>query len=141
MERGLLFPPGSQGERSALEDLEHGLRLFMAADRRLLDRYKRAGGSLSPGRLRALMVLMQEEKTSTQLSEAAGLHKTSITFMVEQLESMGMITRRRDERDGRVFWVSLTKKGRSVVAQHSAEWRERLSSVFADTSDEELDAA
>jgi DNA-binding MarR family transcriptional regulator len=105
-------------------------------------RYKKAGDSLSPGRLRALVVLMRAgEATHGELARAAELNPATVTAMLEQLELQGVVSRRPHETDGRVWWVSLTAKGKREVARLQAVWDEYFAEAFADTPDADLDIA
>jgi DNA-binding MarR family transcriptional regulator len=125
--------------RPELQRFHEAVYIFTAAERRLIARYKRAGDSLSPGRVRALNVLLREDEASAgTLAREAGLKPNSITPMIEQLERSGMITRRRDETDRRMWWISLTDRGRSELAELGDEWNARFAEAFADTSDREL---
>jgi DNA-binding MarR family transcriptional regulator len=115
---------------------------FGMAERQLITQYKQAGGSLSPGRVRALNVLLREEEaTPGALAREAGLRPNSITVMLEQLERSGVVKRRRDESDRRVWWVSLTSKGRAELAKLQREWDKEFADAFADTPPEHLEIA
>ena len=66
------------------------------------------------------------------------MNPASVTAMLEQLESDGIVTRRQDEHDRRVWWVSLTPRGRREVGSAMAGWSERFSDAFSSTSDADL---
>src|SRR5919198_3067652 len=103
-------------ERPQLRRLHEAVYRFTSAERHLTTRYKRARGSLSPGRVQALNVLIRErEATAGTLAREAGLRPNSITAMLEQLERTGVVRRRQDETDRRVSWISLTDKGRAEL--------------------------
>ncbi len=128
--------------RQNLARFHEAVYMFTAAERRLIARYKRAGDSLSPGRVQALNVLLRENEASAgTLAREAGLKPNSITPMIEQLERSGVITRRRDETDRRMWWISLTDRGRSELAELRDEWDARFAEAFADTSDRDLAVA
>ncbi len=140
------MPPPPEGpdesDRPDLVRFHEAVYLFTAAERRLIARYKRAGDSLSPGRVQALNVLLRENEASAgTLARKAGLKPNSITPMIEQLERSGVITRRRDEADRRMWWISLTDRGRSELAELQDEWDARFAEAFADTSDRDLAVA
>jgi MarR family transcriptional regulator, organic hydroperoxide resistance regulator len=133
--------PGAE-QRQGIEQLRRAVQLFNAAERRLRGRHQRTGGSLSYGHLRALFVLTAEDEvTAGRLAREAELNPASVTAMVDQLEGRGLVTRRRDEHDRRVCWISLTDEGRSEVAETEARWSRRLAEAFADMPDEDLDTA
>jgi MarR family transcriptional regulator, organic hydroperoxide resistance regulator len=134
--------PAEAGARPGLERLRHAFHVFSAAERRLRGRYQRRGESLSHGHLRALFVLIAEgEVTAGRLARDAELNPASITAMVDQLESQGLVQRRRDDQDRRVCWVSLTEPGRAEVAEKEARWSQRLAEAFEDVPDRDLEAA
>lgn len=51
------------------------------------------------------------------LSEQVGMSTSSVSGIVDRLESMEWVERRRDQKDRRVVWVDLTPEGRSFVKQ------------------------
>jgi DNA-binding MarR family transcriptional regulator len=113
-----------------------------AAERKVATRYKRARGALSTGRVQALNVLLREEEaTAGTLAREAGLSPNSITVMLEQLERSGVVTRRRDDADRRVSWVSLTDKGRAELADVRAQWDVAFAEGFADVAASDLEVA
>jgi len=115
---------------------------FASAERKLATRYKRARGALSTGRVQALNVLVREkEATAGALAREAGLSPNSITVMLDQLERSGVVTRRRDDTDRRVSWVSLTTKGRAELAVLREQWDDAFADGFADVSGHDLEIA
>ncbi len=45
-----------------------------------------------------------------------GITQATTTALLQKLETAGMIQRRRGEKDRRQVWLSLTEKGRKVLA-------------------------
>ena len=114
----------------------------MAAQRRLTWRAKRSGGSIAPDRLRALMVLEVEgEATHSQLVRETELTPATISVMIDELANEGLVERRRDPSDGRVWWNSLTDDGRALTARHREAWVATFAAAFAGTSGDDLDTA
>jgi DNA-binding MarR family transcriptional regulator len=135
-------PPESSSPRRALARLHEAVYLFTAAERQLVASYKRADGSLSPGRVSALNVLVREQEAPAgKLAREAGLKPNSITAMLEQLERSGLVHRRQDEDDRRVWWISLTEAGRAELGALQEEWDRRFDEAFADVPDRDLAAA
>jgi DNA-binding MarR family transcriptional regulator len=129
-------------ESSVLDRLHESIYRYGMAERQLITRYKRASGSLSPGRLRALNVLLRtDEATPGDLAREAGLRPNSITTMLDQLERSGAISRRRDDADRRVSWISLTDAGRRELADLQRDWERAFAGAFDGLSDGELAAA
>jgi DNA-binding MarR family transcriptional regulator len=125
-------------ESAGLRRLHEASYLVSAAQQQLVARYKQAG-SYSPGRVRALNVLMrQNEATAGELAREAGLRPNSITAMLDDLEAGGVISRYRDEDDRRVWRVSLTDRGRAEMAELQKEWDRAFEEAFATTSERDL---
>jgi DNA-binding MarR family transcriptional regulator len=60
-----------------------------------------------------LMPLFQQDDLRVgDLASRAGLSKQSLTGLVRECESAGLVERRRDPDDGRAFRVRLTRRGR-----------------------------
>lgn len=49
------------------------------------------------------------------------VHGSSVTYLVDRLESAGLVERRPSERDGRVSLVCITGEGRRLVEEASAQ--------------------
>lgn len=128
--------------RQPMADLRKAVNDFMAAEGRMKARNQRLGRLVVPGGLNGLLKLLsQDEMTSTQLAKASARSPAAVSEQLERLEVKGLIRRRRDDRDGRVVWVSLTSEGREQIAAVVAEWDQVFHQAFAQTSDEELEAA
>lgn len=62
-----------------------------------------------------------ESMTATEIGEASKLHKTKISRAVFSLEKRGWLVRTEGEMDRRVHSLSLSKHGRTVYKELSAE--------------------
>ena len=75
---------------------------------------------LSPARWRLLIALMfQAGDNGATVSEIAGhlgVREPTVTATVRKAEDAGHVTRRRDDRDGRVVRVRITQEGQALVA-------------------------
>ena len=60
-----------------------------------------------------------------ELADLAGRDHTTVSRQVTKLESLGLVTRRAGQNDGRVSEVAVTKKGKSMTNALDAA-RERL---------------
>lgn len=58
------------------------------------------------------------ELSLSELAAALGITRPSATTAVNKLERKGFVEKRRDERDGRMVYVSLTKEGRFIDRLH-----------------------
>jgi DNA-binding MarR family transcriptional regulator len=128
--------------REAMAGLRRAVNDFLASEGRLRSRYQRLGRLLPPAGLGGLVKLLSEDElTSSQLARASARSPAAMSEQLERLEARGIVSRRRDDRDGRVVWVSLTPRGRKEVAAMRADWDQLFHEAFADTSDEELEVA
>lgn len=108
----------AEARESALEELRNSAARLLAAERRLRGADQRRGGGLTHAHVRTLFVLLQEkEATAGTLARVAELNPASVTAMIDQLEGLGLVQRRRDVRDRRLCWVSLTEAGQAQVAE------------------------
>jgi DNA-binding MarR family transcriptional regulator len=71
----------------------------------------------SPGRFATLTLIHRNPGISqTELSQASGRDKSSITPVVEDLVRRGLVERRRTDSDKRAYRLSLTPQGKKVLA-------------------------
>jgi DNA-binding MarR family transcriptional regulator len=126
-----------------MDGLRTAVGKVLAADRRLRSReHQQAQAGLSSSHLRALRMLMLEpEATIGALAKEAGLNPASATAMVDQLEARGYVERRRDTRDRRQCWISLTEAGRWEVEEKERLWRSQMAITFADIPADDIAAA
>jgi len=71
----------------------------------------------SPGRFATLTLIHRNPGISqTELGQASGRDKSSITPVVEDLVRRGLVERRRTDSDKRAYRLSLTPQGKKVLA-------------------------
>ena len=70
---------------------------------------------------------------------AAFLHGSDpgVTKMVQELASLGLISKRTDPEDGRVVNLVLTEEGRSIRKRYVEDYHERLCKALAGTISDE----
>ena len=62
--------------------------------------------------------------TSVELADKLGLSKPSVTIMVSKLVENGYVQKTRSHEDGRVFYLALTEKGKTIAnAYHEAHYK------------------
>lgn len=123
----------------ALEEVRNSAGRLLAAERRVRGADQRRGGGLTHAHVRALFVLLREqEATAGTLARVAELNPASVTAMIDHLEGLGLVQRRRDGRDRRVCWVSLTEAGKAQVAEKQQVWHAVVAEAFEGMSDREL---
>ena len=72
---------------------------------------------LTPSQLIFLQILDSEQETTAgHVASRMGITQATTTALLQKLETAGMIQRRRGEKDRRQVWLSLTEKGRKVLA-------------------------
>jgi DNA-binding MarR family transcriptional regulator len=127
----------------SLDALRVTMGKVMAADRRLRSReHHHPQTGLTSSHLRALRVLTQQpEATIGTLAKEADLNPASATAMVDQLEARGLAARRRDDRDRRLCWISLTDAGRKEVEDKERQWRSHMAVTFSDIPPGDIEAA
>jgi DNA-binding MarR family transcriptional regulator len=79
---------------------------------------------LTFARYEALVLLSFSSRGSLPLGkmgERLQVHPTSVTSIVDRLESAGLVVRRRHPEDGRAVLAEITDSGRSLVERATAE--------------------
>ena len=73
----------------------------------------------------------------SELAEALGLDRTTVTRHLDELESRGLASRRPDERDRRALLVSLTPVAEQRLDAMRVKNRQRIRRICADWTPEE----
>lgn len=85
-----------------------------------------------------LEVLWEDDGlTPGDLAARLGVATPTVVKSVSRMEAVGLLTRRRDERDGRLVRIFLTEHGRSVRGPIEAARRRLEERVAGPLSDEE----
>ncbi|QNE36624.1 MarR family winged helix-turn-helix transcriptional regulator [Leifsonia shinshuensis] len=72
---------------------------------------------ITPNRFGVLAQLARQEgRTQQELATALGLHRNSMVGMIDDLESRGLVERRRHPGDRRAYAIHLTPAARDVLA-------------------------
>lgn len=66
------------------------------------------------------------------------LASSSITYVVDKLESKGFVERKACKTDRRVTFAHITEEGKSFMARAFPQHEEAIKKVFGDFSEEEL---
>jgi DNA-binding MarR family transcriptional regulator len=126
--------------RDEIVALQRGVQVLFSAQRRLLWRSKRNGATTTPDRLNALLQLSEGETTHGQLVRDAQMNPATVSILIDNFVGRGLVQRRQDARDGRVWWLSLTPAGQAEVDRINRNWESLLDAAFADVSDHDLRA-
>lgn len=126
--------------RSATER-ETADRLHSAAIH-LLRRLRRTDAltGVSPAQLSALSVLMGGPRTLGELAAAEQVRPPTMTRIVQEMESAGLVTRSPDDRDARVVRVRASPKGIRILTRGRALRVGGLESRLRSLGPDELDA-
>jgi DNA-binding MarR family transcriptional regulator len=121
--------PSPPAERLPIGQLlAHLMRLFRAE---LAARGEGTTGTegIRPAHLQVFGVIKAEGTRLTDLAAWAGMSLSAMAELVDGLEQLGYVERRRDSRDGRAKLVLLTdsgwraiRQGQRVIAQIEADW-------------------
>ena len=72
---------------------------------------------LTPSQLIFMQILDEErEQTAGHVAARMGITQATTTALLQKLEAMGLIQRRRGEHDRRQAWLSLTPAGQKALA-------------------------
>src|SRR5689334_25139853 len=85
-----------------------------------------------------LVRLAENDGRSQQaIAELMGLNPTRMVFLVDELERLGLVERRRNPADRRSHALYLTGPGRAMLARVRAVTAEHEASITAGLTDEE----
>ncbi|MTH79127.1 MarR family transcriptional regulator [Paracoccus aestuariivivens] len=72
---------------------------------------------LTPSQL-VFMHLLEEagEQTAGFIASRMGITQATATVLIHKLEALGVVRRRKGEQDRRQSWLSLTERGRALLA-------------------------
>jgi DNA-binding MarR family transcriptional regulator len=128
--------------RDAAQELGRAFKGCVGALRRLRGRENRAHDELSDAQYGLLFSLVDHDAlASSELALLADLSPATATGMLDGLETAGLVSRVRSDRDRRVVLTSLTERGRALVGARHAQFAPRFSAALAEFSDDELRTA
>lgn len=100
-------------------------------------RYEKLHGGVR-GQNRTLVLLSKNEgMKQVELARFARVRPSSISKVVDRLERYGLIERRRDNSDHRVFRFYLTEKGREQNKRNHSSWLGFVGDLMSPLSDDE----
>ena len=123
----------SKERQQALVQMVRLTRLQQIASDKMDDAFSRSTGiNLTDGRCLDLLDV-HDGLTAGELAEAASLSPGAVTTVLDRLERMELVTRKRDEADRRRVLVELTPKARQLafevygpVAAYARDYIEQL---------------
>ena len=101
-----------------LEELALASRLKRLSDRLMADMadiYREANADFKPRWFTVFMAVDRgENPTITEIARLLGISHTAVNKIVTDLTEAGLVTKKKDTVDERVFRVELTRKGRDT---------------------------
>jgi DNA-binding MarR family transcriptional regulator len=95
---------------------------------------------LNSGQGRILFALWQEDNIPIrELSIKTQLTKSSLTTMLDRLESIGYLKRERDENDRRQFIVKLSEKSKNLQKKYVDVSKKMTELFYRTLTEEEID--
>ncbi len=73
------------------------------------------------------------------LAEKLGVTTGTLTVMIQRLEQLGMVIRKKSEVDGRSYFITLTEKGCEHYVIHHRSHEELSRDIASTLTQEELD--
>ncbi len=96
---------------------------------------------LNPAQGRIMFVLWRNDNITIQeLAKKTSLSKTSLTSMLDRLESMGYIRRVPSSEDRRKIFIELTKKDQVLQEKYIQVSKEMIDIFYGDFSDEDINS-
>jgi len=96
---------------------------------------------LNPAQGRIMFVLWRNDNITIQeLAKKTSLSKTSLTSMLDRLESMGYIRRVPSSEDRRKIFIELTEKDQVLQEKYIQVSKEMIDIFYGDFSDEEINS-
>lgn len=119
---------------------EQVLQQFKGLTNQISPKFERCTG-ISASRYELLSQLYNtEEINQSTLQKAVNIDGAAITRHLKQLETSGMVMRRRNPDDNRVIFVSLTEEGRKRIVEYRKENMGFVKQMLNDFTPEEVDA-
>lgn len=135
---------GEIGKKGPFSNLEQETFLnLMRTHARLSSEFKQKlfkPRGLSPEKYNVLRILAGENRSMQiyEIAERMIAAKTDISRLIERLVGSELISRERCAEDGRVVWVKLTPKGKSMLKELSKPIDELHASQFSSLTQKEL---
>lgn len=125
------------------EKCKECIHVFMKADRLRRKYIEKRIGSLAihHSQHRVLMYISRCEKTPNQkeIAEKFDISPAAVAVTIKKLENNGYISRSVALQDSRYNNIKITDKGKDIIKQSSAVFKEIDEKTFIDFSDAEID--
>ncbi|ARM76192.1 MarR family winged helix-turn-helix transcriptional regulator [Acidianus manzaensis] len=106
--------------------------IILKGNRKLKDLLQKEAKKLglSYTEVSTLYFLRSGEKNVSELAKLIGVNKSTMVEVLDKLDSIGMITRTRDEKDRRVVKVIATDKGIDALNRVRHNYRELINEIL-----------
>jgi DNA-binding MarR family transcriptional regulator len=105
-------PDGEARSAAALADRLHSAAIHLLRRLRRTDPMT----GVSAAQLSALSVLLGGPRTIGELAAAEQVQAPTMSRLIRQMESQGLVHRERDDRDQRIVWIRSTDAGARILA-------------------------
>jgi DNA-binding MarR family transcriptional regulator len=90
--------------------------------------------------IKAMFIIKKKEKIlPTDLGKCMDMRKGSLTTLIDSLEGMNLVRRKRDPHDRRKTWLSLTKEGMEYLDLKIQAYERNFMRLFEPIPEEEVD--
>jgi DNA-binding MarR family transcriptional regulator len=120
------------------------LRLIWALDHALQVRSKHMARTLrvtGPQRLALRLIESAPGLTASDLTGTLHVHKSTLSGVLQRLETSGLIARQADAEDGRRQRLSVTPAGRALAERRSGTVEATVADVLREFSPREVESA
>lgn len=77
--------------------------------------------------------------TFAELANQLGLSKPSVTLMINKLHEKGYVQKTQSHEDGRVYYISLTEKGKTIATAYNDAQHKVVEHIATRLNHEEID--
>lgn len=88
-----------------------------------------------------LILHIRNNRTLSHLSKITQVQKSNMSKLIDSLEERDIVTRNKDERDKRIIFIVLTKKGEEIRNKLVIEYEKNLNEILKNVSEEEIENA
>lgn len=100
--------------------------------------FKRENLTAPQGMIMGILSHRGEMKVS-DISKVINLSNSTVSGILDRLEKMGYVQRKRSEKDRRVVYISITPEFSKLAKERSVRIEKNMEKVVEKASDEELD--
>ena len=84
------------------------------------------------------LLFQKGEQTIQKIAEKVMITSGSITYVINKLEKMELVSRRKDKNDSRISYIRLTSHGKEILISILPLQMEKINEVFSELSETDL---